>query len=164
MWWSLLGLSSNYLTPLVFPLQAICIKDTKVTLEKLISNSIIKLNLYFFALQTVVVSNASRIRESYIYKQAVSPALGKEVCYPRLGCFTDDPPWSGVPGRLLTGLPDSPEEMNISFSLYTRETGNNSQVTFIFNIKSWLNPKMFVSLLQSLCQSPRIGKKSESEV
>ncbi|OWK53454.1 Pancreatic triacylglycerol lipase [Lonchura striata] len=53
---------------------------------------------------------------------------GKEVCYPRLGCFTDDPPWSGVPGRLLTGLPDPPEEMNITFSLYTRETGNNSQL------------------------------------
>uniref|UniRef100_U3JHR1 Triacylglycerol lipase n=1 Tax=Ficedula albicollis TaxID=59894 RepID=U3JHR1_FICAL len=58
---------------------------------------------------------------------------GKEVCYPRLGCFTDDPPWSGVPGRLLTGLPDPPEEMNISFSLYTRETGNNSQVISAIN-------------------------------
>ncbi|KAM6067740.1 pancreatic lipase-related protein 2-like isoform 2-T2 [Chlamydotis macqueenii] len=58
---------------------------------------------------------------------------GKEVCYPRLGCFTDDSPWSGVPGRLLTGLPDSPEHMNISFSLYTRETGNNSQVISAIN-------------------------------
>uniref|UniRef100_A0A674HM46 Triacylglycerol lipase n=1 Tax=Taeniopygia guttata TaxID=59729 RepID=A0A674HM46_TAEGU len=58
---------------------------------------------------------------------------GKEVCYPRLGCFTDDPPWSGVPGRLLTGLPDPPEEMNITFSLYTRETGNNSQVISAIN-------------------------------
>ncbi|XP_051472683.1 pancreatic lipase-related protein 2-like [Apus apus] len=58
---------------------------------------------------------------------------GKEVCYPRIGCFTDDPPWSGVPGRLLTGLPDSPEHMNISFNLYTRETGNNSQVISAIN-------------------------------
>jgi len=72
--------------------------------------------------------------KSPMHKQVVSSTLGKEVCYPRLGCFTDDPPWSGIPGRLLTGLPDSPEQMNISFSLYTRETGNNSQVTFIFNI------------------------------
>ncbi|OPJ84164.1 pancreatic triacylglycerol lipase [Patagioenas fasciata monilis] len=53
---------------------------------------------------------------------------GDEVCYSRLGCFSDGPPWSGVPGRHLTGLPDPPEKMNISFSLYTRETGNNSQV------------------------------------
>uniref|UniRef100_A0A663MV68 Triacylglycerol lipase n=1 Tax=Athene cunicularia TaxID=194338 RepID=A0A663MV68_ATHCN len=67
------------------------------------------------------------------YKQVVSSTLGKEVCYPRLGCFTDDPPWSGVPGRLLTGLPESPEHMNITFSLYTRETGNNSQVISAIN-------------------------------
>uniref|UniRef100_A0A8C3LM73 Triacylglycerol lipase n=1 Tax=Chrysolophus pictus TaxID=9089 RepID=A0A8C3LM73_CHRPC len=58
---------------------------------------------------------------------------GDEVCYPRLGCFSNDPPWSGIPGRLLTGLPESPEEMNISFSLYTRETGNNSQVISAIN-------------------------------
>ncbi|XP_032047125.1 pancreatic lipase-related protein 2-like [Aythya fuligula] len=58
---------------------------------------------------------------------------GKEICFPRLGCFSDDPPWSGVPGRLLTGLPDSPEHMNLSFSLYTRETGNNSQVISAIN-------------------------------
>uniref|UniRef100_A0A669PSY4 Triacylglycerol lipase n=1 Tax=Phasianus colchicus TaxID=9054 RepID=A0A669PSY4_PHACC len=59
--------------------------------------------------------------------------LCDEVCYPRLGCFSNDPPWSGIPGRLLTGLPESPEEMNISFSLYTRETGNNSQVISAIN-------------------------------
>lgn len=98
--------------------------------------SSIKLNPYIFALQTALVSNTSSTQENHSYKQVVSSALGKEVCYPRLGCFTDDPPWSGVPGRLLTGLPDPPEEMNITFSLYTRETGNNSQVIFIFNIKS----------------------------
>ena len=65
------------------------------------------------------------------HKAVLSSTLGEEVCYPRLGCFSNDPPWSGIPGRLLTGLPEPPEEMNISFSLYTRETGNNSQVTFI---------------------------------
>uniref|UniRef100_A0A8C2YGW1 Triacylglycerol lipase n=1 Tax=Coturnix japonica TaxID=93934 RepID=A0A8C2YGW1_COTJA len=63
----------------------------------------------------------------------LSSSLGDEVCYPRLGCFSNDPPWSGIPGRLLTGLPESPEEMNISFSLYTRETGNNSQVISAIN-------------------------------
>ncbi|KAM8806086.1 pancreatic lipase-related protein 2-like [Eudromia elegans] len=63
----------------------------------------------------------------------LGPVRGDEVCYDRLGCFTDDPPWAGIPGRLLTGLPDSPEHMNISFSLYTRETGNNSQVISAIN-------------------------------
>uniref|UniRef100_A0A8B9I0W9 Triacylglycerol lipase n=1 Tax=Anser brachyrhynchus TaxID=132585 RepID=A0A8B9I0W9_9AVES len=63
----------------------------------------------------------------------LSPWHSKEICFPRLGCFSDDPPWSGVPGRLLTGLPDSPEHMNLSFSLYTRETGNNSQVISAIN-------------------------------
>uniref|UniRef100_A0A8C4JT16 Triacylglycerol lipase n=1 Tax=Dromaius novaehollandiae TaxID=8790 RepID=A0A8C4JT16_DRONO len=58
---------------------------------------------------------------------------GKEICYDRLGCFSDDPPWAGIPGRPLKGLPDSPEHMNTSFSLYTRETGNNSQVISAIN-------------------------------
>ncbi|XP_043407899.1 pancreatic lipase-related protein 3 [Chelonia mydas] len=53
---------------------------------------------------------------------------GEKVCYPRLGCFSDKPPWAGIPGRFLGGLPDSPESMNISFTLYTKETRNNSQV------------------------------------
>ncbi|XP_009666972.2 pancreatic lipase-related protein 2-like [Struthio camelus] len=60
-------------------------------------------------------------------------SISKEICYDRLGCFSDDPPWAGIPGRLLAGLPDSPEHMNISFSLYTRETGNNSQVISAIN-------------------------------
>uniref|UniRef100_A0A8C4JSI3 Triacylglycerol lipase n=1 Tax=Dromaius novaehollandiae TaxID=8790 RepID=A0A8C4JSI3_DRONO len=60
-------------------------------------------------------------------------SAGKEICYDRLGCFSDDPPWAGIPGRPLKGLPDSPEHMNTSFSLYTRETGNNSQVISAIN-------------------------------
>ncbi|KAH0623721.1 hypothetical protein JD844_006801 [Phrynosoma platyrhinos] len=56
--------------------------------------------------------------------------LANEVCYEKLGCFSDKPPWSGIPGRQLFGLPESPETMNISFSLFTRETGNVSQKVF----------------------------------
>uniref|UniRef100_A0A663EHQ1 Triacylglycerol lipase n=1 Tax=Aquila chrysaetos chrysaetos TaxID=223781 RepID=A0A663EHQ1_AQUCH len=44
-----------------------------------------------------------------------------EVCYKRLGCFTDSPPWSGIPGRQLAGLPSSPEDVNTKFLLYTRD-------------------------------------------
>uniref|UniRef100_A0A7M4EXZ5 Triacylglycerol lipase n=1 Tax=Crocodylus porosus TaxID=8502 RepID=A0A7M4EXZ5_CROPO len=55
-------------------------------------------------------------------------AAGKEVCYERIGCFSDKPPWSGIPGRFLPGLPDPPEGMNITFSLYTKETRNRFQI------------------------------------
>uniref|UniRef100_A0A674JX87 Triacylglycerol lipase n=1 Tax=Terrapene triunguis TaxID=2587831 RepID=A0A674JX87_9SAUR len=55
--------------------------------------------------------------------------MGRQFfCYRRLGCFSDNPPWAAIPGRFLAGLPDSPESMNISFTLYTKETRNNSQV------------------------------------
>uniref|UniRef100_A0A672TFY6 Triacylglycerol lipase n=1 Tax=Strigops habroptila TaxID=2489341 RepID=A0A672TFY6_STRHB len=47
--------------------------------------------------------------------------LGRQVCYRRLGCFTDKPPWSGIPGRELAGLPSSPEYVNTNFLLYTRD-------------------------------------------
>ncbi|XP_060097544.1 pancreatic lipase-related protein 2-like [Heteronotia binoei] len=50
-----------------------------------------------------------------------------EVCYERLGCFSDEPPWCGIPGRQLLGLPQSPESMNITFNLFTKESGNTSQ-------------------------------------
>ncbi|CAM4595406.1 unnamed protein product [Caretta caretta] len=58
----------------------------------------------------------------------LDPTAGEKVCYQRLGCFSDKPPWAGIPGRFLGGLPDSPESMDISFTLYTKETRNNSQV------------------------------------
>ncbi|XP_034633396.1 pancreatic lipase-related protein 2-like [Trachemys scripta elegans] len=57
----------------------------------------------------------------------LDPTAGEKVCYRRLGCFSDKPPWAGIPGRFLAGLPDPPESMNISFTLYTKETRNNSQ-------------------------------------
>ncbi|KAM9134288.1 pancreatic lipase-related protein 2-like [Pangshura tecta] len=58
----------------------------------------------------------------------LDPTAGEKVCYRRLGCFSDKSPWAGIPGRFLAGLPNSPESMNISFILYTKETRNNSQV------------------------------------
>nr|XP_025039369.1 pancreatic lipase-related protein 2 [Pelodiscus sinensis] len=53
---------------------------------------------------------------------------GKEVCYKRIGCFSNEPPWARMPGRFLAGLPNPPESMKISFILYTKETRNNSEV------------------------------------
>ncbi|KAM6184771.1 pancreatic lipase-related protein 3 [Rhynchocyon petersi] len=45
---------------------------------------------------------------------------GKEVCYERLGCFTDGLPWTRVFPRYLSGLPWSPEKINTRFLLYTK--------------------------------------------
>uniref|UniRef100_A0A669PPH9 Triacylglycerol lipase n=1 Tax=Phasianus colchicus TaxID=9054 RepID=A0A669PPH9_PHACC len=52
---------------------------------------------------------------------------GREVCYDRLGCFTDNPPWSGIPGRELAGVPSSPAAVNTNFHLYTRNNIGNYQ-------------------------------------
>uniref|UniRef100_A0A803VDI1 Triacylglycerol lipase n=1 Tax=Ficedula albicollis TaxID=59894 RepID=A0A803VDI1_FICAL len=53
---------------------------------------------------------------------------GREVCYKRLGCFSDSPPWAGIPGRQLAGLPSSPDAVNTNFLLYTRENRVKYQV------------------------------------
>uniref|UniRef100_A0A8C6X853 Triacylglycerol lipase n=1 Tax=Naja naja TaxID=35670 RepID=A0A8C6X853_NAJNA len=71
--------------------------------------------------------------------------LANEVCYEKIGCFSDKPPWSGIPGRQLFGLPASPEKMNISFSLFTKETGNLSQ-RILYNELSSLQNSSFSPL------------------
>uniref|UniRef100_K7F9P9 Triacylglycerol lipase n=1 Tax=Pelodiscus sinensis TaxID=13735 RepID=K7F9P9_PELSI len=52
-------------------------------------------------------------------------ARGKEVCFERLGCFTDDIPWSGTVERPVAKLPWSPEKINTRFLLYTKNNPNN---------------------------------------
>ncbi|XP_076982247.1 pancreatic triacylglycerol lipase-like isoform X2 [Tamandua tetradactyla] len=52
---------------------------------------------------------------------------GKEVCFPRLGCFSDDSPWAGTLERPLKLLPWAPEDVNTHFLLYTNENPNNFQ-------------------------------------
>ncbi|XP_069468005.1 pancreatic triacylglycerol lipase-like [Ambystoma mexicanum] len=52
---------------------------------------------------------------------------GREVCYDRLGCFTDDIPWAGTTERPIAKLPWPPEKVNTRFLLYTRENPNNFQ-------------------------------------
>ncbi|XP_020635625.3 pancreatic lipase-related protein 2 [Pogona vitticeps] len=69
-------------------------------------------------------------------------SLANEVCYEKIGCFSDKPPWSGIPGRQLFGLPASPESMHISFSLFTRETGNVSQKVY-YNDTSTIRKSYF---------------------
>lgn len=68
------------------------------------------------------------------------------MCYERLGCFTDDPPWSGIPGRELTGLPSPPEAVNTNFLLYTRDNTMKYQVSnwFALNIDSVLHGQQII--------------------
>uniref|UniRef100_A0A8C3FB97 Triacylglycerol lipase n=1 Tax=Chrysemys picta bellii TaxID=8478 RepID=A0A8C3FB97_CHRPI len=54
-------------------------------------------------------------------------AKGNEVCFERLGCFTDAKPWAGTTERPLAKLPWSPEKINIRFLLYTKKNPNNFQ-------------------------------------
>ncbi|XP_044518525.1 pancreatic lipase-related protein 2-like [Gracilinanus agilis] len=53
---------------------------------------------------------------------------GKEICFKKLGCFSNDKPWSGTIQRPFKTLPWSPEEINIRFLLYTNENQNNFQI------------------------------------
>uniref|UniRef100_A0A5F9CV01 Triacylglycerol lipase n=1 Tax=Oryctolagus cuniculus TaxID=9986 RepID=A0A5F9CV01_RABIT len=53
--------------------------------------------------------------------------LRSEVCYDRLGCFTDDAPWGGITGRPGKILPKSPEVVNTRFLLYTNKNQDTYQ-------------------------------------
>ncbi|XP_033005454.1 inactive pancreatic lipase-related protein 1-like isoform X1 [Lacerta agilis] len=52
---------------------------------------------------------------------------GKEVCYDRLGCFSDDIPWAGTVQRPIAKLPWDPKRINTRFLLYTKQNPNNFQ-------------------------------------
>ncbi|XP_075390086.1 pancreatic triacylglycerol lipase isoform X2 [Tenrec ecaudatus] len=52
---------------------------------------------------------------------------GKEICFPRLGCFSDDAPWAGIVERPLKILPWTPKDVNTRFLMYTNENPNNFQ-------------------------------------
>ncbi|XP_062435710.1 pancreatic triacylglycerol lipase-like [Rhea pennata] len=57
----------------------------------------------------------------------LSTARGTEVCYERLGCFSDDIPWSGTVERPIHKLPWNPEKISTRFLLYTKENPDNFQ-------------------------------------
>nr|XP_025039373.1 inactive pancreatic lipase-related protein 1-like [Pelodiscus sinensis] len=52
---------------------------------------------------------------------------GKEVCFQRLGCFTDAKPWGGTIERPEAKLPWSPEAINTRFLLYTKKNPDSFQ-------------------------------------
>uniref|UniRef100_A0A7M4EXQ8 Triacylglycerol lipase n=1 Tax=Crocodylus porosus TaxID=8502 RepID=A0A7M4EXQ8_CROPO len=54
---------------------------------------------------------------------------GEQVCFDRLGCFSDDIPWAGTIERPIAKLPWSPERINARFLLYTKINPNYYQIT-----------------------------------
>ncbi|XP_006038368.1 inactive pancreatic lipase-related protein 1 [Alligator sinensis] len=52
---------------------------------------------------------------------------GEQVCFDRLGCFSDDIPWAGTIERPIAKLPWSPERINARFLLYTKINPNHYQ-------------------------------------
>ncbi|XP_075071623.1 pancreatic lipase-related protein 2-like [Mixophyes fleayi] len=61
------------------------------------------------------------------YKIQMWNQLQGEVCYDRLGCFTNKAPWSATLQRPISFLPWTPEHINTRFLLYTRESNNYFQ-------------------------------------
>ncbi|KAM9324597.1 pancreatic triacylglycerol lipase-like [Gastrophryne carolinensis] len=61
---------------------------------------------------------------------------GAEVCYDRVGCFTDDSPYADTLVRPIAKLPWSPEVINTGFFLYTRDNQDHYQVISALNPSS----------------------------
>lgn len=75
-----------------------------------------------------VCYDQSALPYSFRNSQSDLHVTGSEVCYDRLGCFTDDVPWSGTVERPIRKLPWDPNKIDTQFLLYTRENPNNYQV------------------------------------
>uniref|UniRef100_H0VNP7 Triacylglycerol lipase n=1 Tax=Cavia porcellus TaxID=10141 RepID=H0VNP7_CAVPO len=63
----------------------------------------------------------------WILSLFLETVAGGEVCFDRLGCFSDNKPWAGTSERPLKGLPWDPSAINVRFLLYTNENPNNYQ-------------------------------------
>ncbi|OCT71287.1 hypothetical protein XELAEV_18034265mg [Xenopus laevis] len=61
---------------------------------------------------------------------------GAQVCYDRLGCFSDTYPYAGTLQRPIAKLPWSPETINVQFMLYTRTNQNSYQIISATNPSS----------------------------
>uniref|UniRef100_A0A8C5WI63 Triacylglycerol lipase n=1 Tax=Leptobrachium leishanense TaxID=445787 RepID=A0A8C5WI63_9ANUR len=62
--------------------------------------------------------------------------LGKEVCYDKIGCFSNERPWSWTEERPISRLPWSPQQIQAKFLLHTRENPVDFQVLDAFNESS----------------------------
>ncbi|XP_072280374.1 pancreatic lipase-related protein 2-like isoform X2 [Pyxicephalus adspersus] len=51
----------------------------------------------------------------------IAAVRAEEICYGKLGCFTNSPPYSGTLERPISRLPWSPEVIDTQFLLFSRE-------------------------------------------
>lgn len=72
-------------------------------------------------------------------------ALGKEICYDTLGCFTNEYPFGGTLQRPFAFLPEAPAKMGIKFLLYTRESSQDGERMNVTSIK--FNPRLPTKIL-----------------
>ncbi|XP_063289826.1 pancreatic triacylglycerol lipase-like [Pelobates fuscus] len=60
-------------------------------------------------------------------------AKGREVCYSRIGCFTDNVPWAGTVERPISQLPWAPEKINTRFLMFTKQNPTSFQEVSAIN-------------------------------
>ncbi|XP_018427678.1 PREDICTED: pancreatic lipase-related protein 2-like [Nanorana parkeri] len=67
---------------------------------------------------------------------AAAIRAAEEVCYDRLGCFTNGPPYSNTLERPISRLPWAPEVIDTQFLLFTRRNPDQYQVIRALNVSS----------------------------
>jgi pimeloyl-ACP methyl ester carboxylesterase len=73
---------------------------------------------------------------------AATRVNAKKVCYGDLGCFTDDHPFHAPPQRAFSLLPESPEKIGTTFSLYTRANAAKATRITAASIPATYNAKI----------------------
>ncbi|XP_005387964.1 PREDICTED: pancreatic triacylglycerol lipase-like [Chinchilla lanigera] len=63
----------------------------------------------------------------WTFSLLLGAVAGGEICYNKLGCFSDAAPWGGTIIRPLKMLPWAPSIINTRFLLYTNENPSNYQ-------------------------------------
>ncbi|XP_075704562.1 pancreatic lipase-related protein 2-like [Rhinoderma darwinii] len=69
-----------------------------------------------------------RITVLILHITTLTPVKGGNICFDRLGCFSDSYPWSGTLQRPNPALPWSPDKINTRFFLFTRENPRSYQI------------------------------------
>ena len=75
----------------------------------------------------------------------ILPIIGvfsREICYGDLGCFTDQKPFSGSLARPIAFLPDKPEKINTTFTLFNKKTSSLGEVITATNIGQNYDPTL----------------------
>ena len=77
----------------------------------------------------------------YFHLSKISGFTPKEICYPNLGCFSNDYPFYDPPDRPISYIPDSLEMVGTEFFLNTRQNPiwSNAQRLVNTNDSSILN-------------------------